>query len=267
MGKRPHMQNARKPSTRSEVRLERRLLIASCAFAAAAVPVALLGYAATHGWGPLHDLDSGVAADLHLWAVREPGAVGFLEGVSTVLDPWPLRAVAVAAVAALFIRGERKLALWAGTTVLVGSVLGFTLKLVVGRSRPALDDPVSSAIGNSFPSGHALNSFVILGVLVLLAIPVIPRRWRAVVWGAAAVTVALVGFARISLGVHYVSDVVAGWLVGAGLIATTVVAFDTWRRPERRPAPEVLSEGVDPAASRAAAGSAPRESGASTDGG
>ena len=155
--------------------------------------------------------------------------------------------------------GGRRLAMWAATTVVVGSVLGFALKLIVGRARPALPDPVDEAIGYSFPSGHALNSFVILGVLVLLALPLVRRGWRPFIWAGAAAAVALVGFARVALGVHYVSDVVSGWLIGAGLIAVTVAAFETWRRPEPRPAAEVLGKGVDPTASRAAAGGPSRD--------
>jgi len=243
-------------------RLERRLILASCAAAAAAVPVAVIGYAASHGWRPLRNLDGGVAEGLHSWAVSQPGAVGFLEGVSSVLSPWTLRGAALVVVTALFVRGQRRLAAWVGTTVVAGSVLGFSLKLIVARARPSLPDPVSSAIGSSFPSGHALNSFVILGVFVLLAIPQVPRAWHPVVWVAAGSTIALVGFARVSLGVHYVSDVVAGWLIGAGLIAGTVIAFDTWQRPERRAAAEILGEGVDPEASRAAAGQPNRQNAA-----
>ena len=237
----------------SEARLERRLLLASGAVAVATVPVAVLGYAATHGWGPLHRLDSGVANDLHSWAFSSPHAVGFLKGVSTVFDPWTLRAVALGGVLLMAARGQRRLALWAGTTVAVAGVTGFVLKLVVARSRPSLPDPVSAAPGSSFPSGHALNSMAILGVLVLLVLPMVPRPWRPLVWALAGAAVALVGFARVALGVHYVSDVVAGWLIGAGLVAVTVVAFETWRRPEARPPGQVLKEGVDPAAFQAAA--------------
>jgi membrane-associated phospholipid phosphatase len=252
-------EDVRASSGSSDMQFERRLLLASGAFMAAAVPVAVIAYAATHAWAPLHDLDSAVATNLNVWAVTEPGAVAFLKGVSDVLDPWTLRAAAVVAVVVLFARRQRRLALWAATTVLVGSLLGFTIKLVVSRSRPSLPDAVDEAIGYSFPSGHALNSFVIIGVLALLAVPLVARRWRPFVWAVAAAAVGLVGFARVGLGVHYVSDVVAGWLLGAGLIAATVVAFDTWRRPRSRRAAEVLSEGVDPAGSQAAMGPSGRE--------
>src|SRR6478735_1253387 len=109
--------------TIGDIRLERRLVLASAAFVATAVPVAVLGYAATHGWGPLHDLDSGVADELHDWAVREPHAVGFLEGVSIVLGPWVLRAVSLGVVIALFARRQRRLAMWVGTTVVAAGAL------------------------------------------------------------------------------------------------------------------------------------------------
>lgn len=241
-----------KPSAHKDARLEARLVLASGAFVASAVPVALIGYAATHGWGPLHDLDNGVASNLHGWAVREPGAVAFLKGVSDVIDPWKLRAVALVVVVLLWVRRQRRLALWAATTVVVGSLLGVTLKLIVARARPSLADAVDEAIGYSFPSGHALNSLVILGVFALLAIPLVERQWRAVVWAGFALTVALVGFARVSLGVHYVSDVVAGWLIGAGLIAVTVTVFETWGPWGARRAPDVLAEGIDPESTRTA---------------
>jgi len=241
-----------KKTTRKDRALDRRLLLASGAVAVAAVPVAIIGYAASHGWGPLHRLDSGAATNLHAWALSQPGAVRFLEGVSTVFDPWVLRTVAAGAVVALAVRGERRLARWAATTVVVAGALGFGLKLVVARSRPALPDPVSNAPGSSFPSGHALNSFVIIGTFVLLALPAIPARWRPVAWVVGGSIVLLVGFARVALGVHYVSDVVAGWLVGAGVLGATVLAFDTWRRPQRRPVKRILKEGVDPEGTRAA---------------
>ena len=241
-----------------ELRLERRLVLASATFVATAVPVAVLAYAATHGWAPLHRLDSGVADDLHDWTVRQPHAVGFLEGVSTVLHPWVLRAATVGVVAGLLVRRQRRLAMWLGTTVVAAGLLGLVLKGVVARSRPVLPDPVAHAGGYSFPSGHALNSFVILVAFVLVVLPAIPRRWHAALWGAAAGAVLLVGFARVALGVHYLSDVVGGWLIGAGLLAVTVIAFETWRRDRGLRVPHVLDEGVDPAASRATAGSTGR---------
>jgi membrane-associated phospholipid phosphatase len=152
----------------------------------------------------------------------------------------------------LLVRRQRRLALWAAVTTIVAGLLGDGLKTVVARARPVLPEPVAHAPGFSFPSGHALNSFVFFGILLLLVLPLLPRAWRWVAWAVAVGGTLLVGFDRVALGVHYVSDVVGGWLLGAGLLAMSVAAFESWRRSGGRGKPSVLEEGVDPAGSRAA---------------
>jgi undecaprenyl-diphosphatase len=221
-------------------------------FAVAAVPVTILAYAATHGWGPLHELDASAASATHDWAAGRLGVVSFLNTVAVVLHPWVLRAVMLVVIGVLLVRGQRRLALWAGVTIVVAGLLGDGLKTVVARTRPVLPDPVAQAPGYSFPSGHALNSFVFFGILLLLVLPLLPRGWRWVAWVVTVAGTLLVGFDRVALGVHYVSDVVGGWLLGAGLLAMSVAAFQSWRGAEGRRKPDVLEEGVDPAGSRAA---------------
>lgn len=236
--------------------LSRRLMFAGAGFLAAAVPVTLLGYAATHGWPPLRTVDSGVANSLHAWAIRTPGVVSFLGAVSRVIDPWVLRAGALVAVGVLVVRGRRRLALWITATIVGAGVLGFVLKELVRRTRPDLPDAVSTAPGYSFPSGHALNSMVAAGVVVLLVAPLVGARWRAVVWTVAGGLVLLVGFSRVGLGVHFVSDVVAGWLVGIGWLVVMAASFETWRRSAGMPAHDVtktLEQGVDAAGRDASA--------------
>ena len=68
-------------------------------------------------------------------------------------------------------------------------------------------------------------------------------RWLAYALGVAVVL--LTGFDRVALGVHYVSDVVAGWIVALACLAGTAGAFEVWRREHGRPASSP-SEGVDP---------------------
>jgi undecaprenyl-diphosphatase len=237
-------------------RLSPRLALAAAGFFVAVVPVTVLGYAATHGWTPLRDLDQGAADHLHVWAVRSPAAVSFLQWVSTVLHPWSLRGVATLAVAWLLIRRQIHLALWVAAAIVGAGVLDFTLKLIVHRARPVLPAAVASAPGYSFPSGHALASIVAFGVALLLVLPLVHGGWRVVAWAVAVGCVLLVGFARVALGVHFISDVLAGWLIGLGWLAVTVAAFESWRRDSgRRPreAVEVVTEGVDPAGSQVAA--------------
>ncbi len=210
----------------------------------------ILGYAATHGWAPLKTLDQGVADALHGWALRTPGAVAVLDGVSRVFDPWTLRVVALVSAVVLVVRKQRVLALWIAGVMLGAGMLGLVLKELVRRARPALPDAVAAAPGFSFPSGHALNSMVAAGVVVLVVGSRISRAWRLATWAAALGVVLLVGFSRVGLGVHYLSDVVAGWLVGLGWLACAGVAFEAWRRSSGLPpraASEVVVEGIEPA--------------------
>jgi len=229
-----------------------RLALGTVAFGAACVPAVLLAYAATHGWAPLQRIDASAANALHDWAERTPAAVGILKGVSNVLDPWVLRAVSLGVVVGLIARSQRRLAWWFSTTIVAAGALGVVLKSIVARSRPVLPEPVAQADGFSFPSGHALNSFVFFGALVLLLLPLVPRAQRRWLWFGAASLVLLVGFARVALGVHFVSDVLGAWIIGAGLLTVTVIAFESWRRDIGKTVPDVLTEGVSPEESLAA---------------
>ncbi len=232
-----------------------RVLLGAAGFLVGSVPVTVLGYAATHGWAPLRELDQGTADRLHSWALRTPDAVSFLQSVSTVMHPWALRAVIAAAAVWLLVRRQGRLALWAVVSIAGAGVMDYSLKLVVQRARPVLPHAVATAPGYSFPSGHALSSVVAFGVALLLVLPLVHGIWRVVAWVVTVGCVLLVGFARVALGVHFVSDVLAGWLLGLGWLSVTVAVFESWRRAGgARPhkARDVLSEGVDPAGSNVA---------------
>jgi undecaprenyl-diphosphatase len=94
-----------------------------------------------------------------------------------------------------------------------GYVLSVGLKTLVGRQRPA--GGLVQVSGNSFPSGHSMLSAIIYLTLALIVSTVILRwRVRLYVIGSALVLVGLIGISRLYLGVHYLTDVAAGWLVG-----------------------------------------------------
>ena len=103
--------------------------------------------------------------------------------------------------------------------VVAGSAGAFLLvpllKVVIERPRPALSDHVVLVQSWSYPSGHSLNSIAVLGLLTVLAVrerPGAARRTLLAVLGAFLVVA--VGFSRVYLGVHWPSDVLAGWLIG-----------------------------------------------------
>lgn len=125
--------------------------------------------------------------------------------------------VALAAVAALlFLRLRREAVLLAGT-IATGWVLNTLVKLAVGRPRPLIVPHLTEAGGESFPSGHSFNSAVVY-IAIALAFAAISSR-RSVRWtliGASVLLSITVAFTRVWLGVHFPSDVAAGWLGGAG---------------------------------------------------
>ncbi|WP_229400891.1 phosphatase PAP2 family protein [Micromonospora okii] len=209
-----------------------RLTLAVVAVLLGLVPFALL-VLLLDARGPLRRLDASVTDALHGYALDHPGWVTFMTVWTHTLGPWPLRAAVLAVVVWLLSRRARRLAWWAATTMAVGGLLSPLLKLLVGRERPDLLDPVAHAAGYSFPSGHAVNAALAAGVLLVVFLPYARERPAArwALWAAAVVLAGLTGVSRVALGVHWTSDVVAGWLLGAATVAATAAAFRTWTIP------------------------------------
>lgn len=134
----------------------------------------------------------------------------------TALGGGTVLTLAVVAVAGLLLL-ER---LWLSAAMVVaatasGSFLSGQAKLWVGRPRPELADHLVQVSGLSFPSGHATNSAIVYLTLASLAGQVVRgRRIRAYAFGAAILLVGAIGTSRVYLGVHWPSDVLAGWSAG-----------------------------------------------------
>jgi membrane-associated phospholipid phosphatase len=161
-------------------------------------------------------------------------ACTFLGGV--ILIP-----IGVAFVLAAALTRRVKLAIIVAVVLIVGALFTDLVKDFVGRPRPSVNQLVAAA-GYSFPSGHTLNSTVTYGLLALVAwrsgLPIAVRR-AAIAVGV--VVPILVGLSRIALGVHYPTDVLAGWLVGVALVAVAATLIRATGAMERdwpgRPAP------------------------------
>jgi undecaprenyl-diphosphatase len=94
-------------------------------------------------------------------------------------------------------------------------VLEGQLKDLFARPRPQVVPRLVPAWNPSFPSGHALLSSAVYLSIAVLVVRLVPyRRVRLYVLALAALLVGLIGFSRVLLGVHYPTDVVAGWIVG-----------------------------------------------------
>jgi undecaprenyl-diphosphatase len=139
-------------------------------------------------------------------------------------------ALFTALVAWLLWRRLPRLALYVVVTVVGSSALNQVVKHAVHRARPVLPDPVAHANGLSFPSGHAQAALVGSAVLLLVFLPWLRGAWRAVAFAVGAILTVGIGFSRVALGVHYVSDVLAGYVLGAAWVIAMTAAFNALRR-------------------------------------
>jgi undecaprenyl-diphosphatase len=142
--------------------------------------------------------------------------------------------------------GGYKLAIFLAVTCIGGGVVDTIVKVVVGRPRPAVEDPIVTAFGKSFPSGHSMQAVVCYGALLLVFLPLLRGRWRTIAIAATVLLIAAIGISRLSLGVHYVSDVLGGYVLGAAWLAASVAAFEIWREDRGRRPTHPLEEGVEP---------------------
>jgi undecaprenyl-diphosphatase len=161
------------------------------------------------------------------WALTALGAVTF-PGNAAVMAT-----VGVLVLATLLVRREWLLAgAWTIGTVGNGLCVRI-LKLLFARARPVHDHALAE-YGYSFPSGHAAGALVVYGLLawlVLLGLADLPGRRRPAVAAAAAVLVACVATSRVLLQVHYLSDVLAGLLLGLAWLALVVCVTAQARNP------------------------------------
>ena len=135
-------------------------------------------------------------------------------------------------VAIVLLRQRRRTLLlgWVGALV-GGALLDQALKLVFRRPRPVWEVPVLLAHGWSFPSGHAMGSLIAYGMLsYLLVLTLHSNRARTAVIAATVILVLLIGFTRLFLGVHYFSDVIAGYAAGTVWLAVCISGLEVLRR-------------------------------------
>jgi undecaprenyl-diphosphatase len=215
---------------RQAARFGARTLVAAVALVLVAVPFGLLLFLVQDKWRPLLRIDDGARDDLHSVAAAHDGFVEAMRVLSTIGAAGTYWVVFTIVAAWLLGRRLPRLAAFVAVTVGGSSLVNLAVKHAVARARPVLDDPVAHANGLSFPSGHAQAAVVGYGTLLLVFWPVLGRVGRRVAAATAVVMVLAIGFSRVALGVHYVSDVLAGYVLGAAWLAACAAAFDAWRR-------------------------------------
>lgn len=146
------------------------------------------------------------------------GPVWFQEAAAelTALGGYPILILAVVLVViALLIARKNAAALFLSVAVISGSAASSLLKLFFNRARPDLVDHLDRTFTSSFPSGHAMLSMIAWLTLAAVAVRFIEmRRLRIYVLSAALTVALIIGSTRVYLGVHWPSDVIAGWAIG-----------------------------------------------------
>lgn len=124
--------------------------------------------------------------------------------------------------------------------LLLASALGATatstvLKHLTSRARPDIVEPLALTFTSSFPSGHAFLSMVVFMTIGgLLAMASHHRLQRKVILGLCLALAVLIGLSRIALGVHWLSDVLAGWLLGIAWSASFILVARRMAAPAAR---------------------------------
>jgi membrane-associated phospholipid phosphatase len=169
-------------------------------------------------------LDRAVSLTLH--RLDSPLMDALLRGI-TFLGSFPAVAAAVAAAAIWRVRSrDRRGAVTLVLVAVVTELLNFALKQAFQRPRPSLFHEIAALHSYSFPSGHAMASAAIYGSIAAVLARAFPARRRAILAGA-CVLVLLIGLSRVYLGVHWITDVVAGWAAGAFIaLAASVSPWD-----------------------------------------
>ncbi len=173
------------------------------------------------------DFPVDVALIRHFEAVRAgyPGLTLAAIAVTQAGSAWATIGGGLGAAAWLAWRGQRWVAGVLGATVLGERVLIDGLKLLIDRARPTFDLHPVATHSSSFPSGHAGNSMAVFLAIALIAVP---QKYRLPAVVSALMASLLVGGTRPYLSVHWPSDVIGGWSLGAG------VAIIAWSIAEAR---------------------------------
>lgn len=205
-----------------------------------------------------------VDSPLTRWLVanRVDWLTSLMRGITQLADPWfVVTFVTVVGLVVVWRRDRWRMDL----TVLVVSSGGAALlmtgiKLLIERPRPSIGAVVASASGFAFPSGHSTLAVAMFGAAAWVAArKVADRRKQLAIWALAVVLALLVGFSRLYLGVHWLSDVLGGFTLAALWLVLTITATTAYRRLHHR-------DGRDTEATTGPAGHRPGAPGRDADG-
>jgi YegS/Rv2252/BmrU family lipid kinase len=197
----------------------------------------------TQGWGPLTSIDNrGDPAEQ--WAVAEGWLRLPLKWVETAFATWGMTLLTVLLAGGLLLKKHRRAAVFVVVVMIATSLTTTALKLSIGRGRPPWQNETGLLSSKSFPSGHASSVTAFAVICAMLALMLVRRASsRRLIYALLAVWVLVVCADRVLLGRHYISDVSAGALLGAGMVLLGLAIYSPLPRSHAEsaePLPEVL---------------------------
>ncbi|MGQ0625651.1 MAG: phosphatase PAP2 family protein [Sporichthyaceae bacterium] len=181
-------------------------------------------------WGALLEFDADAVGPVNEPAQKYEVYREVMLGATWALNS-QLILLYLAVVAVILVRRRRRgAALWLALAVGSGSILGPLLKLVIGRDRPSVADPIDTFSGLSFPSGHANSATLCAGALLVVFWAQLGAAGSGWAIAGAAALVTLSSWSRLTLGAHYVSDIAGGLLLGVAVIAAWTPALASLTR-------------------------------------
>jgi len=206
---------------------------------------AAIGSLVFFGWladevleGETRHFDDATRAAVHTLA--SPALTTTMRGISFLGSTLFLTAATILVIAWFALRKWGREAKLFSITMIGASVLNTTLKLAFKRPRPIPFFDLTPPETYSFPSGHSLASCCFFaGLAAIISGRIKSRRARMIIWIAASIMFLLIGLSRIYLGVHYTTDVIAGfaaaliWILVIRFVETTASAASRLRNRHR----------------------------------
>ena len=231
-----------------EKRYELRAILLGVAIALVAIPFSTLLFQVL-AKGPLTRVDGDIANELNELVHESDLAVQVLETISWFGKPIWFWVMIGTAVLWVWRKKQHRLVMFLAVTSIGGGLVDTVVKIVVNRPRPVVDHPIHEAFGKSFPSGHAMSSVVCYGALYLVLVPAFrSHRSRHAFLAGTIFICLLIGTSRLFLGVHFLSDVLGGYVLGLAWLIGAVAIFEVWRKEEGVPVTDPIEQGVEPEA-------------------
>ncbi|GEA84512.1 phosphatase PAP2 family protein [Cellulomonas gelida] len=208
----------------------RRLLRAAAAAAATAASVLALGLLVRDSWEPLVRFDERTVRAAVSFASEHPTLVDALLAWQWVFEGRRVIVLVVGACLLVWWRtGMKTRTWWALATALAAWGFANLAKELTRLARPVLDEPLTHASGYSFPSGHASTTAAWSTTLVVLVWPLLHSRGaKTAAVAGAALLMALTALDRVLLGAHFPTDVLAGTVLGVGLVLASYLGYRGW---------------------------------------